>query len=577
MNKPKNILLDRDIEKIVDQYKIDEKFSDYYKDFEKKQNNLAGHVTKATIRDINKEKGFVLADVGLKSEARIDIEEFRNDEINVGDIIDVYIYRYENSDGVVEASRERAKREEVWQEIEKKMANNEIVIGKFVQRVKGGYSIDLNGVPGFMPGSQVDVKPLHNPDSLIGQDEEMKVLSMDKTRYSVVVSRRALIEKEREKVRSEMIKDIKVGDVLEGVVKNITDYGVFIDLGGIDGLLHVTDISWKRINHASEIVKLGDKIKVMVIEFDKENQRVSLGLKQLEEDPWKDIEGKFEVGKKYKGKVSSITDYGAFVEIDKGIEGLVHVSEMSWTKKNIHPSQIVNVGDEVEVMILEMDLEKRRISLGMKQCKSNPWEAYAKTHKVGNVIEGEIKNITDFGMFIGLTDELDGIIHLSDLDWAVPGEEAIKQYNKGDKIKAQIIDLDPEKERVALSIKHLKEDKVGKALENIKKGSVVTCIVKEINDDGITVTANEVYGFIPKSDLSKTKSEQRSDRFAVGEKVDAKVINIDKDSRKLKLSIKAHEIDEEKKMMKQYGSAESGAVLGDILGVALEEKDKKDE
>lgn len=560
----------------IKDYKTDESFKELFDEYSKKTHELAGTVTKGTVININDEKGFVTVDVGLKSEPRIPIEEFRNDEIKIGDIVDVYILRYENAEGVAEASRERAKREEVWKKIEKYMIDEAPVMGKFISRVKGGFTVDIEGIPAFMPGSQVDVKPLHNPDGMVGQTEEMRVLSMDRTRYSIVVSRRAIIEKERAKVRAEMIKDIKVGDVLEGAVKNITDYGVFIDLGGIDGLLHVTDISWKRINHPTEIINLGDTVKVKIIDYDKDSQRVSLGLKQLEDDPWKGIEEKIKVGDIVKGKVNSITDYGAFVELEEGIEGLVHVSEMSWTKKNLHPSKIVSTGQIVDIKILEIDMDKRRISLGMKQCSENPWAEYAKKHKVGDVIEGEIRNITEFGMFVSLDNEIDGMIHLSDIDWNTPGEEAIKEYNTGDKVKAEIIDLDPEKERVALSIKVLKEDKVGKVLENIKKGDVLTCVITNVKEDELEVEANNIRGYIPRQELAKTKTEQRTDRFAIDEKIDAMVIDMDKKSRKLKLSVKSREIKEEKKMMKTYGSTESGAVLGDILGVALEEKEKKD-
>ncbi|MBD5405870.1 30S ribosomal protein S1 [bacterium] len=556
----------------VENFSTGENFAELFNQMYSTGSKLEGYVTKGTIVDIKKD--FVIVNVGLKSEGAIDIKEFRNDQIKVGDIVDVFVERYEGHDGTLIASREKARKEEVWKEIEQLVADNKVVEGKIVERVRGGFTVDLNGVPAFMPSSQLDINPIKDLNSIMNKPMEFKIIKMDKLRSNLIVSHRAILEGDRAEKRDEIIKNIKIGDVMEGVIKNITDYGVFIDLGGVDGLLHITDISWKRVSNPSEIFTIGQKINVKVINFDPETSRVSLGMKQLENDPWQNIE-KFEVGKIYKGIVTNLTDYGAFIDLEDGIEGLVHVSEISWTKKNLQPSKVLSVSSEVDVMVLEIDREKRRISLGLKQCTPNPWKEFEETHSVNDIIEGEIKNITEFGIFVSLGNDLDGMVHLSDIDWDKNPEEAVKDYQKGMVIKTKILEIDADKERISLGIKQLKEDRVASSLDKVKKGEVVTCVVKEIREDGIVVDVNGVPGFIKTFDLSKTKSEQKPERFAVDEKVDAKITNVDMKTRQITLSIKAYEIDEEKKIMKEYGSTDTGALLGDILGASIEEKEKK--
>ena len=556
----------------VDNFSTGENFAELFNQMYAPSSKLEGYVTKGTIVDIKKD--FVIVNVGLKSEGAIDIKEFRNDEIKVGDIVDVFVERYEGHDGTLIASREKARKEEVWKEIEQLVADNKVVSGQIVERVRGGFTVDLNGVSAFMPSSQLDINPIKDINSIMNKPMEFKIIKMDKLRSNLIVSHRAILEGDRAEKRDEIIKNIKVGDIMEGIIKNITDYGVFIDLGGVDGLLHITDISWKRVSNPNELFSIGQKIKVKVINFDPETNRVSLGMKQLENDPWQNID-KFEVGKIYKGTVTNLTDYGAFIDLEDGIEGLVHVSEISWTKKNVQPSKVLSVSSVVDVMVLEIDREKRRISLGLKQCTPNPWKEFAETHAIGDVIEGEIKNITEFGIFVSLGNELDGMVHLSDIDWDKNPEEAVKDYQKGMVIKTKILEIDAEKERISLGIKQLKEDRVASSLDKVKKGEVVTSVVKEIKEDGIVVDVNGIPGFIKTSDLSKTKSEQKPERFAVDEKVDAKITNVDMKTRQITLSIKAYEIDEEKKIMKEYGSTDTGALLGDILGASIEEKEKK--
>ena len=556
----------------VDNFSTGENFAELFNQMYAPSSKLEGYVTKGTIVDIKKD--FVIVNVGLKSEGAIDIKEFRNDEIKVGDIVDVFVERYEGHDGTLIASREKARKEEVWKEIEQLVADNKVVSGQIVERVRGGFTVDLNGVSAFMPSSQLDINPIKDINSIMNKPMEFKIIKMDKLRSNLIVSHRAILEGDRAEKRDEIIKNIKVGDIMEGIIKNITDYGVFIDLGGVDGLLHITDISWKRVSNPNELFSIGQKIKVKVINFDPETNRVSLGMKQLENDPWQNID-KFEVGKIYKGTVTNLTDYGAFIDLEDGIEGLVHVSEISWTKKNVQPSKVLSVSSVVDVMVLEIDREKRRISLGLKQCTPIPWKEFAETHAIGDVIEGEIKNITEFGIFVSLGNELDGMVHLSDIDWDKNPEEAVKDYQKGMVIKTKILEIDAEKERISLGIKQLKEDRVASSLDKVKKGEVVTSVVKEIKEDGIVVDVNGIPGFIKTSDLSKTKSEQKPERFAVDEKVDAKITNVDMKTRQITLSIKAYEIDEEKKIMKEYGSTDTGALLGDILGASIEEKEKK--
>ncbi len=536
-----------------------------------KEKSLEGSVVKGTIVAIDGD--YATVDVGLKSEGRIALKECGS--VNVGDKIDVYIDRYEDKDGMVVLSREKARREEVWSELEVSLNKNERVTGVIFGKVKGGFTVDLNGAIAFLPGSQVDVRPIRDITPLLGVAQPFQLLKMDKARGNIVVSRRAVLEETRAEQRGEIIKNLSEGQVLEGVVKNITDYGAFIDLGGVDGLLHVTDISWKRINNPAEVLSVGQTVTVQIIRFNPETQRISLGMKQLDNDPWAGVEERFPVGARFKGHVTNITDYGAFVELDTGIEGLVHVSEMSWTKKNIHPGKIVSTSQEVEVEVLEVDASKRRISLGLKQCMENPWKKFAAANPVGSIIEGEIRNITEFGLFVALDGEIDGMVHLSDLDWNKPGDEAVKDYKKGDIARVKVLDIDVEKERVSLGIKQLTEDPFGAAASDVKKGDVVTCIVSAILDSGIEVDVNGMKGFIKKSDLSRERSEQNPERFAVGDKVDAKVTQIDAKQHKLTLSVKAREIAEEKQALSEYGSADSGASLGDILGAALAAKAEK--
>ena len=540
------------------------------------QDNFVGTVVNGTV--VAADKDYVMVDVGLKSEGRIPMQEFRkpgeDPEIKVGDVVEVYVEKIENRDGESVLSREKARREEVWVELEEAHKKGERVTGVIFSRVKGGFTVDLGGTIAFLPGSQVDIRPIKDASPLMNEPQPFMILKMDRPRGNIVVSRRAILEESREAERSDLLDKITEGQILSGVVKNITDYGAFVDLGGVDGLLHVTDISWKRINHPSEALQLGQTIEVQVIRFNEDNQRISLGMKQLESDPWDAVAQNISMGDKFTGRVTNITDYGAFVELDDGIEGLVHVSEMSWTKKNTHPSKIVSTSQEVEVVVLEIDDEKRRISLGMKQCQDNPWDTYAQNHTVGDVVEGEVRNVTEFGVFVGVNDDLDGMVHLSDISWEDQSEDALKAFNKGDKVKAKILELEPEKERIALGIKQLSEDPFQGAMDGVAKGATVTCTVTEIQNTAVKVSINEsLEGVIKKADLSRERSEQRPDRFAVGEKVDAKVISIDKKSRKVTLSIKAREIDEDKQAMKEFGSTESGASLGDILGAALQENE----
>lgn len=531
-------------------------------------NGILGTVVRGTIIKVSPD--FVTVDVGLKSEGNIPLREFgTNPELKAGDVVEVLVDRYEDRDGNIVLSREKARREEVWADLEKSMNAGERVNGVIFGRVKGGFTVDLNGAIAFLPGSQIDIRPIRDITPLMGISQPFQILKMDKVRGNIVVSRRVVLEETRAEARAELIDGIKEGAILDGVVKNITDYGAFIDLGGVDGLLHVTDISWKRINHPAEVLTVGQNVKVQVIRFNEDNQRISLGMKQLENDPWQAVADKYKVGEVYTGKVTNITDYGAFVELEDGIEGLVHVSEMSWTRKNVHPGKIVSTSEEVQVKILEVDPEKRRISLGIKQCMANPWAAYIEEHPVGSVITGKIKNITEFGLFVGLTDEIDGMIHLSDISWDKSGEEAVKDYSKGQEIEAKIIDVDVEKERISLGIKQLSEDTVSEALSGLKKGDVVKAVVKATEDKGIIVEVNGLSTLIKKADLSKDKAGQNPDNFKEGDEVEAKVTSLDKKNGKFGLSIKALEVEEEKKVLEEYSNTSSGSSLGDALGEAL--------
>ena len=538
------------------------------------QENFEGKVVSGTIVEIGDETALV--DVGLKSEGAIPLREFslqgQSPNINIGDTVEVYVEKIENREGMASLSREKARREEAWEDLEKSHEKGEHVTGVIFSRVKGGFTVDLDGAVAFLPGSQVDIRPIKDASPLIGKPQPFQILKMDRQRGNIVVSRRAILEESREEARSELMKNLGEGQVLEGVVKNITDYGAFVDLGGIDGLLHVTDISWQRINHPSEALTVGQTIDVQVIKYDEQKNRISLGMKQLKDDPWDAVAASYQEGMKMKGRITNIAEYGAFVELEPGIEGLVHVSELSWTKKNVHPGKIVSTSQEVEVMVLEVDTEKRRISLGIKQCEENPWATFGDKHKVDDIIEGEIHNITEFGIFVGLGDDIDGMVHISDVNWEDQTEDALKPYKKGDMVKAKILEIEADKERVALGIKQLTEDPFKGALSGIAKGATVTGTVTEIKDAGVLVQINDqVTGFIKKADLSSERSEQRSDRFAVGEKVDAKVLKVDSKKRELSLSIKAAELDETKKAMAEFGSTESGASLGDILGAALQD------
>ncbi len=524
------------------------------------------------------EAGQAIIDIGYKMEGRVDLREFsipgQPPEISIGDTVEVYLEKVEGSRGEALLSREKARREEAWDRLEKASGKNEKVDGVIFGRVKGGFTVDLGGAIAFLPGSQVDVRPIRDTNSLMNFSQPFQILKMDRRRGNIVVSRRAILEESRAEQRAELVGNLAEGSIADGVVKNITEYGAFIDLGGVDGLLHVTDMAWRRVNHPSELLNIGDTIKVQVIKINKDTHRISLGMKQLQDDPWSDVEKRYPLGSNHTGRVTNITDYGAFVELESGVEGLVHVSEMSWTKKNVHPGKIVSTSQELEVMVLEIDTEKRRVSLGLKQTKGNPWENFAESNPVGSNVEGEIKNITEFGLFVGLGEEIDGMVHLTDLDWNKSGEEALEIYKKGDLVKAKVTDIDIEKERISLSIKALEKDPYEDTVSGLKRGQVVTVTISNLQENGVDVEYNGINSFIRRSDLSRDRSEQRSDKFVVGDKVDVRITNIDKANRKVNFSIKAKEIAEEKEAVQQYGSSDSGASLGDILSVALNKEDK---
>jgi small subunit ribosomal protein S1 len=528
------------------------------------------------------EKDIAIIDVGLKTEGRVSLKEFGDEEgkdpIKVGDTVEVFLERVENAMGEAVLSRDKARREEAWTRLEAVYERNEPVMGAIVGRVKGGFTVDLGGASAFLPGSQVDIRPVRDVGPLMGREQPFAILKMDRPRGNIVVSRRAILEEARAEQRTELVSQLQEGEVREGVVKNITDYGAFVDLGGIDGLLHVTDMSWKRVNHPSQVLAVGDTVKVQIVKINPDTQRISLGMKQLQSDPWDGVEAKYPVGAKFTGRITNITDYGAFVELEAGVEGLVHVSEMSWTKKNVHPGKIVSTSQEVEVVVLDVDPSKRRVSLGLKQAMANPWDAFVAAHPVGSTVEGEVKNATEFGLFIGLDNDIDGMVHLSDLDWAVPGEEAIAKYNKGDMVKAKVLDVDVEKERISLGIKQLAGDPMQG--DTYRKGQTVTVTVTEITSGGIEVKFGEdeapMTAFIRKSDLSRDRADQRPERFAVGDRLDAQIANVDKAARRVSLSVKALEMAEEKEAIEKFGASDSGASLGDILGAALREKAQKD-
>ena len=519
------------------------------------------------------EAGQAIIDVGYKMEGRVDIKEFADPGeapvISVGDTVEVFLRAAENAKGEAVISREMARREEAWDRLEKAYADEERVDGAIFGRVKGGFTVDLGGAVAFLPGSQVDVRPVRDAGPLMGLKQPFQILKMDRRRGNIVVSRRAILEESRAEQRAEVIGKLAEGDSVDGVVKNITEYGAFVDLGGVDGLLHVTDMAWRRVNHPSEILTIGETVKVQVVKINKETHRISLGMKQLMDDPWDIVSVKYPLASQHKGRVTNITDYGAFVELEAGVEGLVHVSEMSWTKKNVHPGKIVSTSQEVDVMVLEIDGVKRRVSLGLKQTQRNPWEVFAEQHPEGSQVEGEVKNITEFGLFIGLEGDIDGMVHLSDLTWEGRGEDVIGDYRKGDMVQAVVSEVDVEKERISLSVKALGGDKFADAVGSVKRGSIITVEVTAIEDGGIEVGYEGMKSFIRRSDLSRDRAEQRPDRFGMGDKVDVRVTNIDAKTRRLGLSIKAREIAEEKEAVEQYGSSDSGASLGDILGAAL--------
>jgi small subunit ribosomal protein S1 len=529
-------------------------------------------------RVVGIEKDIIIIDVGLKTEGRIPAREFgQGDDAaipKVGDNVEVYLERVENALGEAVISRDKARREEAWTRLEVVFADGEPVMGAIVGRVKGGFTVDLGGASAFLPGSQVDIRPVRDVGPLMGKEQPFQILKMDRPRGNIVVSRRAILEEARAEQRTELVGQLQEGEVREGVVKNITDYGAFVDLGGIDGLLHVTDMSWKRVSHPSQVLAVGDTVKVQIVKINPDTQRISLGMKQLQSDPWDGVEAKYPPGAKYTGRITNITDYGAFVELEAGVEGLVHVSEMSWTKKNVHPGKIVSTSQEVDVIVLDVDSAKRRISLGLKQAQDNPWDAFVAAHPIGSTVEGEVKNATEFGLFVGLDNDIDGMVHLSDLDWNVSGEEAIQRYRKGETIKAKVLDVDVEKERVSLGVKQLGADPMEGDV--YKKGQTVTVTVTAIETGGIEVKFGDdeapVTAFIRKSDLSRDRAEQRPERFAVGDRIDAQITGVEKATRRVSISVKALEMKDEKEAIEQFGSSDSGASLGDILGAALREK-----
>ncbi|MBO6604310.1 MULTISPECIES: 30S ribosomal protein S1 [Paracoccaceae] len=534
-----------------------------------------GSVVKGKV--IAVEAGQAIIDVGYKMEGRVDLKEFANPgeapEISVGDEVEVYLRNVENARGEAVLSHEMARREAAWDRLEKAYADENRVEGAIFGRVKGGFTVDLGGAVAFLPGSQVDVRPVRDAGPLMGLKQPFQILKMDRRRGNIVVSRRAILEESRAEQRAEVIGKLAEGDVVDGVVKNITEYGAFVDLGGVDGLLHVTDMAWRRVNDPKEVLSIGETVKVQVIKVNKETHRISLGMKQLQDDPWDSVESKYPLDSTHTGRVTNITDYGAFVELEPGVEGLVHVSEMSWTKKNVHPGKIVSTSQEVEVMVLEIDTAKRRVSLGLKQTMRNPWEVFEEQYPVGTQVEGEVKNITEFGLFVGLDNDIDGMVHLSDLTWEGRGEDVIGNYRKGDVVQAVVSEVDTDKERISLSIKAVEGDPFAEVVDGVKRGSVVTVTVTAIEDGGIEVEYEGMKSFIRRSDLSRDRAEQRPERFQIGDKVDARVTNVDAKTRRLGLSIKAREIAEEKEAVEQFGSSDSGASLGDILGAALKKGD----
>ncbi|RIV89087.1 30S ribosomal protein S1 [Aurantiacibacter zhengii] len=544
------------------------------------EGGFEGRVVKGTVTAI--ENGMAVIDVGLKSEGRVNLKEFSRVDgehgLSVGSEVEVFVDRVENADGEAMLSRDRARREAAWDKLESEFGEGKRVEGRIFGRVKGGFTVDLDGAVAFLPGSQVDIRPVRDVTPLMDVPQPFQILKMDRRRGNIVVSRRAVLEETRAEQRSELIDKLAEGEITDGVVKNITDYGAFVDLGGIDGLLHVTDMSYKRVNHPSEVIEIGQTVTVQIIRINADTQRISLGMKQLESDPWEGVGAKYPVGAKVTGQVTNITEYGAFVELEPGIEGLVHVSEMSWTKKNVHPGKIVSTSQEVEVMVLEVDSEKRRISLGLKQAQSNPWDDFAEKFPVGSTVQGEVKNATEFGLFIGLPGDVDGMVHMSDIAWGISGEDALALHRKGEEVEAVVLDVDVDKERISLGMKQLEKGapsaEGAAGAGSLRRGEVVTVTVLEVRDGGLEVQVGDdgATGFIKRSDLGRDRDEQRPDRFQTGQKVDAMVTGFDR-SKKPNFSIKAYQIAEEKEAVAQFGSADSGASLGDILGEALKKND----
>ena len=528
---------------------------------------------------------YVTLNAGLKSEGIVAVEEFKDAqgelEVSVGDMVEVALDSIEDGHGETLLSREKAKRQESWRKLSKSYENNETVTGLISGKVKGGFTVEIGTIRAFLPGSLVDVRPVRDSSYLEGKELEFKVIKMDIKRNNIVVSRRAVVEEESSADRQALLDSLHDGQVLHGVVKNLTDYGAFIDLGGIDGLLHITDISWKRVKHPSELLTVGQDVKVKVLSFDSERSRVSLGMKQLGNDPWVDLVDRYPIGKRLQGKVTNLTDYGCFVEIEEGVEGLVHMSEMDWTNKNVHPSKVVSLGDVVDVMVLEIDEERRRVSLGMKQCVGNPWQNFAQTHSKGQKVSGKIRSITDFGVFIGLDGEIDGLVHLSDISWTVPGEEAVKQYKKGQELEAIILAIDPERERISLGIKQLDEgERPADLADAYQKGAVVTGKVASVEPKLVMVTlADDVMGKIKVADLSTEKVTDATTVVAIGDEVEAKVISVDKKTNVVNLSVKAKDAEDQAEAMKKYAkgakSPEVSATLGDLLKEKMKNSDSE--
>jgi len=542
---------------------MSENFAQLFEESLKEVETRPGSIVKGTVVAID--KGLVLVDAGLKSESAIPAEQFMNNdgelEIGVGDSVEVALDAVEDGFGETILSREKAKRYEAWLQLETAHENEETVIGIISGKVKGGFTVDLNGVRAFLPGSLVDVRPVRDTAHLENKDLEFKVIKLDQKRNNVVVSRRAVIEKENSAEREQLLENLQEGQEVKGIVKNLTDYGAFVDLGGVDGLLHITDMAWKRVKHPSEIVNVGDEINCKVLKFDRERTRVSLGLKQLGEDPWSDISNRYPEGTVLEGRVTNLTDYGCFVELEEGVEGLVHVSEMDWTNKNVHPSKVVNLDDVVKVMVLEIDEERRRISLGIKQCKPNPWEEFAKNHQKGDKVSGKIKSITDFGIFIGLDGNIDGLVHLTDISWDVTGEEAVRDYKKGEEVEAVVLQVDAERERISLGIKQISADPVTNYLEENKKGAIVTGNVVEVDAKGATVELAEgVNGYVRASDIARERVDDASTVLNVGDSVEARFMGVDRKNRVLSLSIKAKDVAEEKAALESLNQSDDSSL-----------------